>query len=248
MSKSILITGAGSGFGKGAALELARRGHQVIATTETQEQAEAFTSRPPNLKVEKLDITSSDINKVSSWDIDVLVNNAGMGQSGPLADIPLQRIHQILEVNVVGTLSLTQKVLEQMIPRGRGRILIMSSIGGLVTVPGFGAYTMSKHALEAIGKTLRAELAPAGIDVALINPGPYDTGFNDRMAESMWSWFDENSLQNDNAAMFRETGNSITSDQLDPEEVFQLIADLVEAEETDVQNLVPANILEAFGS
>jgi len=248
MSKSILITGAGSGFGKGAALELARRGHQVIATTETQEQAEAFTSRPPNLKVEKLDITSSDINKVSSWDIDVLVNNAGMGQSGPLADIPLQRIHQILEVNVVGTLSLTQKVLEQMIPRGRGRILIMSSIGGLVTVPGFGAYTMSKHALEAIGKTLRAELAPAGIDVALINPGPYDTGFNDRMAESMWDWFGENSLQKDNAAMFRETGKGITSDQLDPEEVFQLIADLVEAEETDVQNLVPANILEVFGS
>jgi len=248
MSKSILITGAGSGFGKGAALELARRGHQVIATTETQEQADAFTSRPPNLKVEKLDITSSDINKVSSWDIDVLVNNAGMGQGGPLADIPLQRIHQILEVNIVGTLSLTQKVLEQMIPRGSGRILIMSSIGGLVTVPGFGAYTMSKHALEAIGKTLRAELAPAGIDVALINPGPYDTGFNDRMAESMWSWFDENSLQSDNAAMFRETGNSITSDQLNPEEVFQLIADLVEAEETDVQNLVPVNILEAFGS
>ncbi len=248
MSKSILITGAGSGFGKGAALELARRGHQVIATTETQEQADVFTSHPPNLKVEKLDITSSDIDKVSAWNIDVLVNNAGMGQSGPLADIPLQRVRQVLDVNVIGTLALTQKVLEQMIPRGRGRILIMSSIGGLVTVPSFGAYTMSKHALEAMGKTLRAELAETGIDVALINPGPYDTGFNDRMADSMWSWFGENSLQNNDTEMFREVGNSITSDQLDPEEVFHLIADLVEAKETDVQNLIPANILEAFGS
>ena len=248
MPKTILITGAGSGFGKGAALELARRGHQVIATTETQEQVSAFPARPANLKVEKMDITTSDIDKVSSWEIDVLVNNAGMGQSGPLADIPLQRVRKILDVNVAGTLALTQKVLEQMIPRGKGRILIMSSIGGLVTVPGFGAYTMSKHALEAIGKTLRAELEPAGIDVALINPGPYDTGFNDRMAESMWGWFGKNSLQSDNADMFREIGNSITSDQLDPEEVFQLIANLVEAERTEVQNLIPANILEAFGS
>ena len=248
MKKNVLVTGAGSGFGKGACIELAKRGHEVIATTETEQQAELLRHEQPGLRVEKLDITSEDINKVSDWEVDVLVNNAGLGQSGPLADIPMDRIEALFAVNVFGTLVLTQKVLEQMIPRQKGRILIMSSIGGLVTVPTFGAYIMTKHALEAMGKTLRAELDSQGIEVALINPGPYNTGFNDRMANSMWSWFNADSLQAEDSATFRAVGKGITSEQLDPDEVYQLVADLVEAERTDVQNLIPADILEAFGS
>ena len=248
MKKTVLVTGGGSGLGKGACLELVKRGHEVIATTENEEQAELLRQQAPQLIVEKLDITTNDIEKVSQWDIDVLANIAGMGQSGPIADIPIDRVRKILEVNVTGTIAITQKVLQKMIPKGAGRILIMSSIGGLVTVPSFGAYTMTKHALEAVGKTMREELAPQGIDVALINPGPYDTGFNDRMADSMWSWFNDDALQADNALMFKEIGAGITSNQLDPTEVEQLIADLVEAEQTEVQNLIPKNILESFGA
>ena len=159
----------------------------------------------------------------------------------------MDRLRKILDVNVLGTIAITKEVLKQMIPRGFGRILIMSSIGGVVTVPGFGAYTMTKHALEAIGKTMRTELEPEGIDVALINPGPYNTGFNDRMADSMWEWFDKGSLQSENVNMFKEINAGITTDQLDPFEVVQLITALVEAEKTEVQNFVPENILEAFG-
>lgn len=176
----------------------------------------------------------------------MVVNNAGCGQSGPLADISLELVKQVYDVNVLGTLAVTQAVLPNMIKKRRGRVLIMSSIGGVVTVPNFGAYTMSKHALEALGKTLRAELAPVGIDVALINPGPYATGFNDKMADSMWEWFDDAALQAENVEMFKEVNAGITSDQLDPQEVYQLIVDLVEAESTEVQNFIPENILEVF--
>ncbi|OED42300.1 hypothetical protein AB833_06500 [Chromatiales bacterium (ex Bugula neritina AB1)] len=247
--KSVLVTGAGSGFGKGACLELANRGHRVIATTETVEQCEKLRKETPQLQVEKLDITTDDISKVSEWEIEVLVNNAGTGQSGPLAAIPIEKINQTFSVNVFGTLALTQKVLEQMLPRQSGRILIMSSIGGLVTVPGFGAYTMTKHALEALGRTLSAELNGTGIDVGIINPGPYNTGFNDRMAASMWDWFNDASLLSENTDMFKAVCGEITGNQIpDTADVEQLIANLVEADTIDQQNIIPPDILDNFGA
>ena len=90
MSLTVVITGAGSGFGKGAALALSARGHHVIATTETEAQATALRAEAPQLQVEKLDITNAaDIQKVNGWNVDVLLNNAGAGQTGPMADVPM---------------------------------------------------------------------------------------------------------------------------------------------------------------
>ena len=84
---------------------MAARGHQVIATTETEAQAAALRAEAPQLTVEKLDITSSDVGKAADWDIDVLINNAGAGQTGPMADVPLDRVRHLFEVNVFGTLA-----------------------------------------------------------------------------------------------------------------------------------------------
>jgi short-subunit dehydrogenase len=246
MTKTILITGAGSGFGKGASLELARRGHRVIATTETEEQADALRTDYPQLIVEKIDIATTDVQKAAQWEIDVLINNAGLGQSGPLADFPQDRMRRMLEVNILGAFAMTQAVLEQMFSRKSGRILIVSSIAGLITVPGFGAYCMCKHALEAMGKTLRAELEQVGIDVALVNAGPFETGFNDSMAASMWNWFDSSSLHWDTADLFKATGAAITKQQFDPEDVYLFLADLAEADSIELQNLIPKDVLENF--
>ena len=124
----------------------------------------------------------------------MLINNAGAGQTGPMADVPLDRVRRLFEVNVFGTLAVTQKVLPRMVAKGAGRIIIVSSIAGVMSGPAFGPYSMTKHALEAMGKAMRAELASQGIDVTLLNPGPYLTGFNDRMADSMWEWFGDDSL------------------------------------------------------
>lgn len=239
MVKTVLVTGAGSGFGKGTSLALAARGHNVIAGTENDEQAAALSAEAPQLNVQRIDITTSDIDKVSNWDIDVLINNAAMGQTGPLADVPMDRIRKIFEVNVFGTFALTQKVLAGMIARGSGRVIVMSSIGGLHAFPAFGPYNMTKHALEAMGKTMRIELAPQGIDVCLINPGPHDTGFNDSMAETMWEWFGDDALQAPNKEMFSEMRKAAVTDQMDPAQVVDKLVELTEAETTQEHNIVP---------
>jgi len=247
VSTTVLITGAGSGFGKLAALALAERGHHVIATTETDEQATALAAEAPQLQVERIDITTSDVAKVLAWDIDVLINNAGAGETGPIADVPINRVRHLFEVNVFGTLSITQAVLKGMVAKKSGRVIIMSSIAGVLSAPAFGPYSMTKHALEAMGKAMRAELAPLGIDVTLINPGPYLTGFNDRMADSMWEWFGDQSLNGAEADLFRMIGDFVTTDQRDPADVAQRLVELTEADTTTENNFVPVDIRAQLG-
>jgi short-subunit dehydrogenase len=239
MTKTVIITGAGSGFGKLASLALAARGHTVIATTETDQQADSLRAEAPQLTVERIDITSDDVTRVAAWDIDVLINNAGAGQTGPMADVPIDRVRRLFEVNVFGTLAVTQYVLKGMVAKGSGRVIIMSSIAGVLSAPTFGPYAMTKHALEAMGKAMRGELAPLGIDVTLVNPGPYQTGFNDRMADSMWEWFGDASVNAAATDLFRSVGEMVTGGQMDPVEVAQRMVELVEADTTTENNFVP---------
>ena len=242
MTKTVMITGAGSGFGKLTSLALAERGHAVIATTETDEQVDSLRAEAPQLTVERIDITTDDVAKVSAWAIDVLINNAGAGQTGPMADVPIERVRRLFDVNVFGTLSVTQHVLKGMVAKGSGRVIIVSSIAGVLSAPTFGPYSMTKHALEAMGKAMRGELAPLGIDVTLLNPGPYQTGFNDRMASSMWEWFGDTSVNASASDLFRSIGDMVTTGQMDPAEVAQRMVELVEAETTTENNFVPPEI------
>jgi NAD(P)-dependent dehydrogenase (short-subunit alcohol dehydrogenase family) len=243
MSKTVMITGAGSGFGKDAALALAARGHQVIATTETAAQAEALGAEAPQLTVAKLDITTDDVAHAAQWDLDVLINNAGAGQTGPMADVPLDRVRHLFDVNVFGTLAVTQAVLPTMVARSSGRIIIMSSIAGVLSGPAFGPYSMTKHALEAMGKAMRTELADQGVDVCLINPGPYLTGFNDRMADSMWEWFGPDAVNAGATPLFEMMRDFVKKDQGDPVEVVDKLVELTEAETTEEHNFVPPELV-----
>lgn len=245
MSKTVLITGAGSGFGRMAAVRLAERGHTVIATVESAEQAAELSAAHPELTVAKLDITDpADVASVDRWELDVLIANAGMGQVGPLASIPLERIRRVFEVNVFGTFAIVQRVAQAMKRKRAGRILIVSSIAGVRAGAGSGPYSMTKHALQAMGGVLRNELAPYGIDVALVNPGPFSTGFNDRMANDPGDWFDPQTADPEEVAVMESLRNRITVGQLDPAEVAQRYVELVEADTTELVNFVPADILE----
>jgi len=245
MSKTVLITGAGSGFGHDAAVELAARGHAVIATVETARQAAELSAAHPELTVAKLDITSSDdVATVDKWDLDVLIANAGRGQTGPLASIPMDRLRAVFEVNVFGTFAVTQRVARAMKRKRAGRILIVSSIAGVRAGIGSGPYAMTKHALQAMGGVLRQELAPFGIDVALINPGPFATGFNDRMANDPGDWFDRKTADPEEVAIMDTLVKRITVGQLDPADVVKRYVELVEAGETELVNLIPKDIIE----
>lgn len=195
MNKTILITGAGSGIGLDTAWALAARGHRVIATTATEAQAEAVraqaAARGVALQVFKLDITAeADRQQVLALELDVLINNAGIGESGSLAEVDVNRIRQVFEVNVFATLELTQLVLRGMIARRRGTVLLVSSIAGRLPMPFLMPYGMSKFALSAGGAALRAELDQLGcnVHVALIEPGAIHTGFNQAMAARKYTW------------------------------------------------------------
>jgi NAD(P)-dependent dehydrogenase (short-subunit alcohol dehydrogenase family) len=185
MSKRILVTGAGSGFGKAASIGMARNGHTVIATTQVSSQVtplreEAKALSPETLRVERLDLTDPyDIAQALTWDIDVLWNNAGMGEAGPVWEIPVDLVRRNFEVNVFLPLALTQGVVRRWVAEGRkGKVVFTSSMGGLFTPANWGTYVSTKHALEALAEALQQELGPRGIKVQTINPGAYYTGYN----------------------------------------------------------------------
>lgn len=248
-SKRVLITGAGSGFGKGAAIELAARGHDVIATTESETQARHLQDAAPELTVAKLDITDpADVASTAGWDVDVLLNNAGAGCIAPLIDVPLDEVRHVFEVNVLGTLAVTQAVVRRMIERGGGRVLIVSSVAGLLPPGAMSApYSMTKHALEVMGGSLRIELEPKGIDVGVINPGPYATGFNERMAQPAVERYATSGSNAPDAAKVVALHDRITVGQGDPAEVVSAMVELVEADEIPLQTIVPPDLLERFG-
>jgi NAD(P)-dependent dehydrogenase (short-subunit alcohol dehydrogenase family) len=246
-TRTVLITGAGSGFGKGAAVELAKRGHRVIATTETKEQADALAAEHPEVEVRKLDVTASeDIASVADLDVDVLINNAGLGVMAPLESVPMERVRASFAVNVFGMVEMSQAVIPGMKARGWGRIINVSSVAGKLAGPLSSPYSMTKHAVEAFTASLRAEMQPFGIDVTKVNPGPYNTGFNDRMVDGIATWI---SADDDATKAAHEVISEIVlTDQLDPAEVARVLADLTEAEATPPETLLPEGIGEVLAA
>jgi short-subunit dehydrogenase len=164
---SILITGCRGGIGLDVACRLLKRGHKVYATVHHEasinDVRNALKSCGDNFAVDKLDITdANDVNKVDVWDIDVLINNAAIGDSGPLAEIDPQRVKAVFETNVFSTLRLTRKVVLKLIANGEGRIIFMGSMAGVIPTPFYAPYGMTKFALESVAFSLRAELKPVG--------------------------------------------------------------------------------------
>src|SRR6478735_3450778 len=174
---NVLITGCSTGIGRATALRLARGGWTVYASArrvETLTELEAAGCR-----VLALDVTdeASMQAAVAGLDVDVLINNAGYSQSGALETLPLESVRRQFETNVFGALRLTQLVLPGMRARRRGKIVMISSMGGRLVFPGGGAYHATKYAVEALSDALRMEVAPFGIDVICVEPGLIRTEF-----------------------------------------------------------------------
>ncbi|HCK4343500.1 TPA: SDR family oxidoreductase [Pseudomonas aeruginosa] len=242
--KRILVTGAGSGFGREVALRLAARGHRTIAGVRGAGQAadlrEEAGRRGVPLRVETLDITvAADRERAWEWDVDVLLNNAGSAEAGASAEIPLELVRALFETNVFANLELTQGFVRRMVEQKRGgKVLFVSSIAGLITGPYTGPYCASKHALEAFAEALHAELKPFGIQVGTINPGPYQTGFNDRMMETWKRWYDPRRHFTDHS------GVRFPFEQHDPEEMFASMVERVEADQGPFRTLLPEAFVE----
>jgi NAD(P)-dependent dehydrogenase (short-subunit alcohol dehydrogenase family) len=217
---TIMITGAGSGLNNGAALEL---------------QAKALGV---NLHVEKVDVTKEgDRRRAMSWDVDVLVNGAGIIEGGAIVDIPGENIRRQFEVNVVGPVLLTQGIARKMIARRTGRIIFMSSVVGILSGPFVGIYGASKHALEAIAETTAMELQEFGIEVAVINPGPYLTGFNDAGFLAPNDWDDDPSER-----VFDYQKLAFPFEQFEPSIAFDSIVDVITGNSPLFRNVVAPDL------
>ena len=179
----------------------------------------------------------------------MLVNNAALSETGPISEQPLELVRDVFETNVFSTLALTQAVVLRMVKRGpkdgvNGRVIFMSSMAGLMPIPYVGAYCASKHALEAIAACMHAELKPHNIEVLTFQPGPYKTGFNDRMWDTSLRWMKEGQTFTRVADMAGTA--SILDSQFDPEEAVRAFVEVVTATRPRYRNVVPLAIEEAI--
>lgn len=185
MGQLVLVTGSSSGIGFATAVACAAAGLRVIATMRRLEMApallDAAKARGATLDVEQLDVTAEGAPaKVKEivlkyGPVFALVNNAGIAVGGAFEEQTDEDVRAQFETNVFGLMSVTRAVLPSMRGAGRGRIINVSSISGLVGLPGVSVYAATKHAVEGFSEALRWEVAPFGIDVCLVEPGTFKT-------------------------------------------------------------------------
>jgi NAD(P)-dependent dehydrogenase (short-subunit alcohol dehydrogenase family) len=250
MSKTILITGAGSGFGEAAALGMAKNGHTVIATAQFSPQVTPLREKAKalglaNLQAMKLDLLDpydvAYIQKLAPT-VDVLWNNAGIGEAGPVFEIPLNLVRRNFEVNVFAPLALTQGFVRSWIDHKRkGKIVFTSSMGGLFTPANWGVYVSTKHALESVAEAMQQELRAHGIKVQTINPGAFYTGYNETMADTPFRWLDDDRHVTKRAALRQEFDGFLQAPDghLDAREMIDRMIEVVPADEGKFRNVVP---------
>jgi NAD(P)-dependent dehydrogenase (short-subunit alcohol dehydrogenase family) len=183
--RAVVITGSSTGIGRACALALDRGGFDVFAGVRRPEDGEALRAAASE-RLEPLIIDVADgasiaaaaerVREATGGRVAGLVNNAGLVVPGPVEAVELEALRRQLEVNVVGQVAVTQAFLP-MIRAARGRVVLMSSIGGRMAFPHLSPYNASKHALEAIGDSLRQEMRQFGVEVAIIEPGAVATPF-----------------------------------------------------------------------
>jgi short-subunit dehydrogenase len=241
--KTWLITGTSQGFGKELVKHILENGDEVIATSRNPSALEEFRSYGDQLMVRGLDIKNRD----SSIDltreaidrfgkIDVLINNIGYGLAGGIEEVKESEWREQFEINVFGTLHITQAVLPYMRARKSGYIQVLSSIAGLRATPGAGYYNGTKFALEGMFEALSSELAPLNIGVTIIEPGPFRTNFagdSIRISENLISDYAEIT------GPFREYLKKANGNQAgDPVKAAKIMVDLAERDKKPIRLLL----------
>jgi NAD(P)-dependent dehydrogenase (short-subunit alcohol dehydrogenase family) len=185
-----LVTGCSTGIGRATAVALTEAGFTVYATARRPETLIGLAET--GIRALALDVTDEESMAAAVAHVEaehhyvsVLVNNAGYALQGPVEDTPIDAVRAQFETNVFGLVRLTQLVLPGMRRARTGRIINIGSMGGRFTFPGGGYYHASKHAVEAISDALRLEVAPFGVQVSLVQPGPVTSSFVDSAVDGV---------------------------------------------------------------
>ncbi|NKR74713.1 SDR family NAD(P)-dependent oxidoreductase [Rhodococcus hoagii] len=182
MSRTALVTGASSGIGLEVTRALVSRGYRVLGTTRNPDALQP-SSRVPGVEYLALDLTdraSIEACARAAGTVDVLVNNAGESQMGPLEELPLDAIDRLFQVNVLGAIQLTQLLLPGMRERGNGRVVMVGSMLASFPLAFRSSYVATKCALKGFATAARRELSPFGVWVTTVEPGTIATGIGDR--------------------------------------------------------------------
>ncbi len=192
MNKVWLITGCSTGFGRSLALEVLGKGYKAaVASRNIDDVADIILKYPSTALAVKLDVTSASEIKAAVKEtiekfgqIDVLVNNAGIGYFGAIEESEESEVRKMFEINVFGLAKMTQEVLPHMRQRKAGHILNIASIGGLRAFPGVGFYNATKFAVDGFSESLSKEVGPLGIKVTIIAPSGFRTDWAGRSAKN----------------------------------------------------------------
>lgn len=233
----VLVTGCRSGFGLHIAVEAARRGHTVYAGLRDRETRGALVAAAGALDVRpvQLDITNAaerqgvvDAIVEEHGRVDGLVNNAGVALGGFLEQVEEDELRKVFDVNVFGTWALTRAVLPSMRAQRSGRIVMISSVSGIMALPGLGAYAGSKFALEGLSEAFRHELSLFGIDTYLVEPGAYRTDIWNRNRTVCRNADDPDSPWADWSERLDARFEAIVNRNVrEPDEVVDLVCDLL---------------------
>jgi NAD(P)-dependent dehydrogenase (short-subunit alcohol dehydrogenase family) len=193
-SGAVVVTGASTGIGRATALFLDKNGYRVFAGVRKEADAKSLAEEgSDNLTPVTIDVTEENSVKSAKDEVERalgtdglvgLVNNAGVGDGGPVETMDLDVLRNVLEVNLVGQVAVTQAFLP-LIRKVPGTIVFIASIGGRIASPFMSPYNTSKFAIEALGESLRQELAPWAIDVVVVEPGSIDTPIWKKGAETI---------------------------------------------------------------
>ncbi|MDE1176572.1 MAG: oxidoreductase [Edaphobacter sp.] len=249
VSRVWFITGASTGFGRILAEEVLKAGDTVVATARKVEQvAPLQESYPDRALALPLDVTKQDqIDAALAKTIerfgrvDVLVNNAGYGVFGAVEEVSEDELRPMFETNVFGLLSVTRTFLPQLRKQRSGHILNLSSIGGVVAGAGMGLYQGTKFAVEGISEALAQEIAPLGIKLTIIEPGPFRTDFLGRSGSEAATKIDDYETTAANARRYMSAQDG--KQPGDPLKAVQAMQQVVEMEKPPLRLLLGAGAL-----
>ncbi|MBP1884180.1 oxidoreductase [Sinorhizobium mexicanum] len=246
--KTFFITGANSGFGLAVATAASEQGHTVIGTVRSEASQARLAERLPAVRCALCDVTEfdriPDVVEQAEKDhgpVDVLINNAGYGHEGLLEESPLEEMRRQFDVNVFGAVAVAKAFLPRFRRRRRGFIVNVTSMGGMITMPGIAYYCGSKFALQGISEVMRAEMAPFGVHVTALCPGSFRTDWAGRSMVRTGRSID------DYDALFdpiREARQARSGKQLgDPNKLAAAVLNLIESANPPPQLLLGSDAL-----
>ncbi len=211
--KKILITGARSGI-INKVIDKISDDYYIYLTVHTDRELKRVQEKYQNysnIECFRLDVTTSDIEKVKALDIDIFISNAAIAESGSVLEMEIDKIRKNFETNVFANFNLVQIVAQKMVKKGQGRIIMMGSLAGKIPLPFAGAYSATKASIIKLTEALNIELKliEANIDLVLILPGLYKTGFNKLMFDKKYDDKDFVQYFNHHIKLIRQSENLV---------------------------------------